>query len=200
MQWKVLKLNAAYIPIDVVHWTDAMVAICNGKCEVVEVYDGEFLHYGFDRETNSPKGSMPVPAVIRTKKFNAPKGNKKFLKPYGRYNVWIRDGKTCQYCGKPITFKEMECEHVHPQSKNGETSWTNIVAACRKCNSKKADKSCEEIGMFPMTKPYAPVIADGYIGGMIDRVKYKIGDIDKLDNHVWNNYIHMLKKGNDKCS
>lgn len=193
MHWKVLKLNASYVPIDVIHWTEAITDIFGGKCEIVDVYEGEFLHYGFDYETNGPKGQMPVPAVIRTTRFHSPKGTLRFYKPFIRRNVWERDGRHCQYCGRRISLNEMEYEHVHPRSKGGATCWTNIVSSCHDCNSKKGDKSCAESNMHPLTKPIAPVIADGYIGGMLDRVRGKIGNIEKLDNHVWGNYIHMIK-------
>ena len=195
MNGKVLKLNAAYIPIDIVDWEDAITDWVNGKVEIVEAYADRMLHHGYDETTQMHKGEIPYPAVVRVIEFNSPKKNMKFYKPFSRRNVWERDDHRCQYCGDILSLKDMEYEHVHPQSKGGETRWNNIVTACTKCNRKKADKTCAEAGMRPIKMPIAPLIAEGYIGGMLDRVRYKIGNLDKLDGHVWVDYIKPLIKG-----
>lgn len=194
MKCKVLKLNASYIPIDVVSWEEAITDWCNGRVEIVEAYTDMVLRHGYDEATKTHKGEIPHPAVIRVIGFNTPKGNKKYYKPFTRRNVWERDDRKCQYCGHHISLSNMEYEHVHPQSKGGTTTWNNIVSACTECNRRKADKTCSEAHMYPIKAPIAPLIADGYIGGMLDRVHYKIGNLDKLDNHVWNNYIKMIRR------
>ena len=49
-----------------------------------------------------------------------------------------RQGYTCAYCGtKPSELPD--AEHVVPLSKGGRNDMTNIVAACRTCNSDKRD-------------------------------------------------------------
>lgn len=192
MNGKVLKLNASYMPIDIVDWEDAMKDWLNGKVEVIETYSDLVIRHGYDEITQKHKGEIPHPAVVRVVGFNAPKGNLKFYKPFTRRNVWERDDRKCQYCGSRISLNEMEYEHVHPQSKGGPTSWTNIVSSCTDCNRKKADKTCAEANMYPMKTPIAPLIAEGYIGGMLDRVRFKIGNLDKLDEHIWKNYIRPL--------
>lgn len=64
------------------------------------------------------------------------------------------DVLTCKYCGKSNLEAETDClsqlatlDHVIPLSKGGPRyDEQNLVVACFKCNSKKADKLFEIIG------------------------------------------------------
>jgi len=47
--------------------------------------------------------------------------------------VLERDGHTCRYCGRPATT----ADHVIPKAKGGTDEMSNLVAACRSCNSGK---------------------------------------------------------------
>lgn len=185
MRGKVLKLNASYIPIDVISLKKAMRDIQKGKVEVVEIYDTLLLRHG----TGDKGGTIPFPAVVRLMHFNSPKTALKFYKPFNRRNVWERDDRCCQYCRSHISLNEMEYDHVYPQSRGGLTNWTNIVSSCTDCNRKKANKTCVEAGMYPMKVPVAPLIAEGYIGGMLDQVRFKIGTME-LSDHVWKTYLN----------
>ena len=49
-------------------------------------------------------------------------------------------------------------DHIVPQCKGGEDSWTNLVACCKDCNSAKGFKSLKEFGKKPLTKPKKPAI------------------------------------------
>ena len=54
-----------------------------------------------------------------------------------RLQVLQRDAYTCTYCGDVAN----EADHVWPKSKGGEDTLDNLVAACRKCNILKKDKT-----------------------------------------------------------
>ena len=54
-----------------------------------------------------------------------------------RVKVLNRDAYTCAYCGDVAT----EVDHVYPKSKGGEDTLDNLVAACRRCNILKKDKT-----------------------------------------------------------
>ena len=41
-------------------------------------------------------------------------------------------------------------------SRGGTNEWTNVVAACSPCNTKKGNRLPEEIGMHPLTHPVEP--------------------------------------------
>jgi 5-methylcytosine-specific restriction endonuclease McrA len=46
-------------------------------------------------------------------------------------------------------------DHVVPRSRGGGHTWENCVAACRMCNSKKADRLLGELG-WTLERPPAP--------------------------------------------
>ena len=47
-------------------------------------------------------------------------------------------------------------DHVVPKSRGGEKNWTNIVAACKKCNNDKNNRTPEEANMPLISQPYVP--------------------------------------------
>lgn len=50
--------------------------------------------------------------------------------------VLARDNHVCHYCGDHATT----ADHVVPKSKGGTDAMSNLVAACRACNSGKRDR------------------------------------------------------------
>lgn len=75
--------------------------------------------------------------------------------PYGptsaRLLVLARDGFRCAYCGSAYG---RTVDHVVPLAKGGARgSVMNLVASCHKCNSRKADKTPEEVGMRLLWEP-----------------------------------------------
>ena len=44
---------------------------------------------------------------------------------------------TCIYCGKTHDTTDLTIDHVHPKSLGGETTTSNSVCACFKCNQDK---------------------------------------------------------------
>ena len=187
MDGQVLKLNKAYMPLEIISWKDAISDWLNGKVEIIEEYEDKFIHHGYDRHLDTFKGAMNMPAVVRLLHFVTPNKDIKFFQSFTRRNVYDRDKGKCQYCGTKISLKEMTYDHVFPQSKGGQTCWTNIVCSCLKCNAKKSDMTLQEAGMKLIHKPIAPAIADSYQGGMIAKLK-KIKNI--TNNEKWMNYLY----------
>jgi len=93
-----------------------------------------------------------VPEVIILVEFD--KALQKTLR-YSKHAVFTRDKHTCQYCGLQLTSK-LTIDHVIPRSQNGVTKWTNCVACCERCNTKKADRTPEQAGMRLKKQPVKP--------------------------------------------
>jgi len=139
----VLLLDSTYEPLKVISWEDAMHRIVSGDAEVVE--ETEHL-------IRSAYIEWKLPSVIRQFKKFKRKGKVQF----SRINIYMRDAWTCQYCQEKKTVKELTFDHVLPRAQGGVTSWTNIVTACRPCNSYKEDKTPEQAKMKLMKKPEMP--------------------------------------------
>lgn len=67
-----------------------------------------------------------------------------------------RDRYTCAYCAQVFTEKDLQAEHIIPQSKGGPYTFMNLVSACAACNSRKKDRTPEQAGMPLVYLPYVP--------------------------------------------
>jgi 5-methylcytosine-specific restriction endonuclease McrA len=94
-----------------------------------------------------------VPRVIAMTKYDrVPRKEMKF----SRYGIYARDGSKCQFCGKKLPSSELSLDHVVPLSRGGLSTWENVVAACVRCNTRKADRTPAEAGMKLIATPKKP--------------------------------------------
>jgi 5-methylcytosine-specific restriction endonuclease McrA len=102
----------------------------------------------------SERYSIEAPSVVRLRHFvHVPF---RAHAPLTRRAVFARDAWMCQYCGAPAE----NLDHVVPRSKGGAHAWDNVVAACRRCNSRKENRLPEAVGLRLARLPFAP--PDGF--------------------------------------
>lgn len=139
---RVLVLNADFRPITVCTVPKGFLMVYLRKAELVMPYEDQRLH--------AIEHSFPMPAVIRvTRYINVPYRGVLL----NRQNLFRRDNHTCQYCG---VTTDLTIDHVIPRSRGGNSTWTNLITACRRCNSRKGDFTPEEAGMVMMQAPHKP--------------------------------------------
>ena len=149
-----LVLNAdyrplSYYPLSIWCWQDSIKSVFLDRVSIVSYYD---------RVIRSPSFSMKLPSVIALKSFVKPQSNPNFT----RFNVFLRDKFTCQYCG---SNKELTFDHLLPRSKGGKTNWDNVVTACSSCNVQKGGRLFENSGMVLAQRPYRPSTEDLHKNG-----------------------------------
>lgn len=138
----VLLLNSTYEPLNVINVRRALRLVLSRKADPVEAAG---------REVRSVNSSFPVPVVVRLSYYvRRPNQRVKFTKR----TVLARDQYTCQYCGRQT--RDLTLDHVIPRTLKGETVWTNVVAACRKCNGAKGGRTMKEAGMRLIRQPREP--------------------------------------------
>lgn len=124
-----LVLNAdfrplSYFPLSLIAWEDAIRLLYKEAASVVAEYA---------TEVRSPSTTIRLPSVIALRAYQpAPKHI-----AFTRFNVFLRDRFTCQYCGEKHRSQDLTFDHVIPRCRGGDTSWDNIVAACHDCNQDK---------------------------------------------------------------
>ncbi len=143
-----LILNAdfrplSYFPLSTWSWQDAVRAIFRGSVTVVSEYE---------RVVHSPGMEMRLPSVLALKEYIPQEQSPAFT----RFNVFLRDGWVCQYCGEEFKTRELTFDHVIPRSRGGRTSWDNIVSACQSCNTFKGNYMPHEVKMYPRKEPRQP--------------------------------------------
>jgi 5-methylcytosine-specific restriction endonuclease McrA len=98
--------------------------------------------------------ALPVPLVIRLVYFvRIPR---RMNIPCTRRTVLLRDNYTCQYCGDHPSRAQLTLDHVVPRVQGGETTWDNVVCACKRCNLRKGGRTPEEAHMRLRKKPSRP--------------------------------------------
>ena len=143
---RVLELNADFmplhlVPLSTISWQEAFKKLVEGTAVPISYHEGEFVH--------TPNQTLPVPSVIIMKDY---KHFNKHAK-YSKFNVKLRDGFKCQYCGSRRSSKSLTIDHYHTaKSHGGKLTWDNSVTACKPCNNKKKN----EYKMKAIREPYRP--------------------------------------------
>lgn len=138
---KALVLNASMEPLCVVPARRALVLVLASKADVLHANGHRFRSEQLD---------LAAPSVVRLRRFvHVPHRRRAAL---SRRGVFIRDQHTCQYCGRAAE----NVDHVVPRSRGGPHVWENVVASCRRCNSRKKDRTPDEAGMALGRQPFAP--------------------------------------------
>ena len=68
----------------------------------------------------------------------------------------VRDRCTCAYCAQIFLERDLQVEHIVPDSRGGPYDWMNLVAACSVCNARKANRTPDEAKMALVYLPYVP--------------------------------------------
>ncbi|MBM63431.1 MAG: HNH endonuclease [Acidobacteria bacterium] len=142
-----LLLNATYEPLKVVDWRKAVTLWCQGKVEVIDVYE---------REVCSVSLALKLPSVIRLLRYITIKRNFNLV-PFSRANIYARDDYTCQYCGSGFSPDKLTFDHMIPVRYGGRKDWENIVTACVRCNRRKGGRTPAEAGMAVIRAPRRPI-------------------------------------------
>src|ERR1700733_3553991 len=84
-----------------------------------------------------------------------------------RFNIWLAHNRICSYCSEPLTFGEVDIDHVIPESLRADEiayeetlsrfglpldfdihSYANLLPAHRRCNRAKSDKNWSRLPFY----------------------------------------------------
>jgi len=143
----VLVLNASYEALAEIDADRAVVLLITGAAETVTEREPRF-------PIRSKHMEIVLPETIRLHRYI-----------YLEHRVLVhddshatlpavlrRDNHRCGYCaGRARTV-----DHIRPRSRGGPNTWSNLIAACSPCNTRKADRTPAEAGMRLLWEPKAP--------------------------------------------
>ncbi len=136
-----LVLNATYEPLCVVPLRRAVVLVLAEKAIVIEA--GDIVMH-------SERLAVAAPSVVRLARYVRVPYRREV--PLTRRAVLERDAHACVYCA----HRADTIDHVRPRSRGGLHHWSNVVAACARCNHRKGDRLLGEIGWHLPTAPVQP--------------------------------------------
>jgi 5-methylcytosine-specific restriction endonuclease McrA len=161
----VLVLNRNWQAIDVKTPADAFCMMAAGTATALDIKPGENMNptqwdvwltlpvRDSDNAVWTVHGPVRVPTVLVLARYD--KVPKRRPKLSGK-GIWERDGGVCQYTGKKLAREEGNIDHVLPRSRGGKTTWDNCVLADKRINSRKADRTPDEVGLRLVRKPLPP--------------------------------------------
>ena len=164
-----LVLNSAWQPIGYKNTIDALCGLYSGKFKGlnIEYKNGQTESMDplswdqwkdlkisqNDYFVSTGDKEIKIPTVLIAVNFS-----KTLYKrtPLNLHNIRIRDKNICQYTGRKLKTEEGSIDHVVPKCKGGKNSWDNLVFCDKKINSKKGDKTKEEVGLKLIKNPKEP--------------------------------------------
>jgi len=189
---KVLVLNRSYLPIHVTSVKRAFSLLYQGVAKAV---DEQYRTFDFESwrdlavELHHERlgvvgGFIRVPRVLLLIAYErVPKRHVRF----SRFNIYARDGNTCQYCGDRFSRTDLNLDHVVPRSRGGVSTWENVVCSCHSCNRRKGGRTPEEAGMYLVKRPrrpeWTPFSAETF---SFRRYNEWLPFLSAVDNAYWN--------------
>jgi 5-methylcytosine-specific restriction endonuclease McrA len=171
---EVLVLNSDYEPLNICNLRRAMNLVFLGKVDVLHE-DSLVLH--------TVSRAYQSPSVVRLRShIKRPKPQLRL----SRRSILARDNYTCQYCGH--VGHDLTVDHVIPKRLGGPTSWDNLVCCCKRCNTKKGDKTVAQAGFVLKQQPRKPKYVP-----FISLTKF----ISGTRNQVWRDYLPVFVTSDD---
>ena len=135
-QSTVIAVDGNYLPMLEISRQHALTAMATGRCHALDIKTWAKLGLG-------DVWNQPIHVVV----FQSAKAVTEVKLGFGRGNSAIlkRDDHICQYQG--CTRRATTVDHVIPRCQGGKSTWGNLVACCKECNSRKGGRTPQEAGM-----------------------------------------------------
>lgn len=157
--FKVLKLNKNYFPLDIADWKCAVTDMFSGVVSPIRVAldsEGEISElttYNLEdwlklsprkgeNVVGSAKGIFIIPNMVTCVNYSGIPPVRVVFPT--KKNIWARDKNTCGYTGKKLSREQLSIDHILPVSRGGENTWENLITCDRELNSWKSDRLPEE--------------------------------------------------------
>ncbi len=158
---EVLRTDVAGRPLEWIDYRDAVRLYHTGQVS----YACGSLIYEIRGGTNALSGRR---SVVEVSSIIATQGDTHSLEckrdhytpPLNNRTLFKRDANLCLYCARQFRTSDLTRDHITPISRGGDNVWTNVVAACRRCNNYKGGRTPEQAGMQLVAVPFTPTYAE----------------------------------------
>ena len=151
----ILRLDVAGTPLRWIPWQDA-VCLYSRDLVAWTAGDNEFRFRGGTSRTTGLRSSVTVHSIIAIKRSRRGRHTQRAVPPLNNHELFRRDGYMCMYCGQELPEIHLTRDHVIPLSRGGRDRWSNVVAACRSCNTRKGCRTPEQANMPLLAVPFVP--------------------------------------------
>ena len=151
----ILRLDIAGAPVTWIPWQDAVSLYCRDLVAWT-AGDASFTFTGGVNRLSGQLSSVSVNSIIAIKRCARRKYAPRTIPPLTNRELFLRDAHLCMYCGQQHKPRELTRDHVRPMSRGGADKWSNVVTACRGCNTRKGNRTPEQARMPLLAVPYVP--------------------------------------------
>jgi hypothetical protein len=161
---RILALDVSGTPSHWMGFEEYASQYCKGNIAWAFGDDGFVIRGGLSRMSGE-QSKIDMSSIVSIRGLNASRGKNVFKAPRKVVSTELfrRDHRMCAYCGEVHHEDVLQMEHVHPESRGGQSSWANLVTSCSRCNNFKRDRTPEEAGMQLLYVPYEPTRAEWLI-------------------------------------
>lgn len=151
----ILRLDISGSPITWIPWQDA---VCLYAKDMIAWTAGDhaFTFWGGTCRHTGERSSVEINSIIAVKRSGQGRYVRRCVPPLNNKELFLRDGHLCMYCGREFSDGLLTRDHVVPISRGGRDGWSNVVAACKQCNTRKGSRLPEEAHMPLLAIPYVP--------------------------------------------
>lgn len=174
---EVLRTDVAGMPLEWVDYRVAAVLYHTGQVAYACGSPIYCIRGGYNAHTGL-RSTIEVSSIIATRgeMHIAARNSPEYVPPLNNRTLFRRDANLCMYCGEVFRSSELTRDHITPISLGGRDSWTNVVAACRRCNNHKGGRTPEQAHMQLVAVPFTPTYAEYiYLKGrrvLADQMEY----------------------------
>jgi 5-methylcytosine-specific restriction endonuclease McrA len=151
----ILRLDISGAPVRWISWEDAVCLYSRGLVAWTAGENEFVIHGGIARGTGQ-RSRITVHSIVAIKRTHRAALIQRSVPPLSNHELFRRDGFLCLYCGTQYAESLLTRDHIQPISSGGLDVWSNVVAACRSCNTRKGGRRPEQAKMPLLAVPYVP--------------------------------------------
>jgi len=157
---QVLRTDGAGMPLEWINYRDAVRLYYLGLVAYSCGSPLYHIHGGINARSGQ-RSTIEVSSIVATYGSHArSKARNRYTPPLNNNALFKRDAHLCLYCGSHFQARHLSRDHVTPISQNGIDCWSNVVSACKRCNSHKAGRTPEQAKMELLAVPFIPTHAE----------------------------------------
>lgn len=152
---KILRLDIGGQPVGWLSWQQAAVLYSLGKIAWTHGDNTFQIHGGHCRLTGL-QSQIVVHSIVAIKGHQQIHKHGRKIPPLDNSALFLRDANLCLYCGNQFPTQLLTRDHVMPLSQGGDDCWSNVVASCHSCNTRKGGHTPEQAHMPLLAIPFVP--------------------------------------------
>lgn len=154
----ILRTDISGMPLEWLHYPAAVKLHCTGQIAYSCGLPLLTIFGGINAITGE-RSQVNLNSIIATYGSQQQLHNG-FIPSLNNPTLFRRDNQLCLYCGEKFHHKALSRDHIIPIVQGGVDSWTNVVTACRQCNSRKGGRTPEQASMPLLAIPFQPNYAE----------------------------------------